>query len=151
MFKEEYIFFDVNVNTKTEVLEFISNQALSLGLTDDKNGLLEDFLKREEEFSTGLQDGFEIPHAKSSHAKEIAIIYARCKNPIKEWETLDDSFVTNLFALIVPKQNAGNEHLMMISKLATNLLEDEFKNTVRSSDNKSELTKYITKIIKEDN
>lgn len=151
MFKEEYIFFDVNVNTKKEVLEFVSDQALSLGLTDNKDGLLEDFLKREEEYSTGLQDGFAIPHAKSSHAKEIAIIYVSCKNPIKEWETLDDSLVTNLFALIVPKQNAGNEHLMMISKLATNLLEDEFKNKVKSSDNKSELTKYIKKIMKEDN
>lgn len=151
MFKEKYIFFDINVNTKTEALEFISNQALSLGLTDDKDGLLEDFLKREEEFSTGLQDGFAIPHAKSSHAKDIAIIYVSCKNPIKEWETLDDSLVTNLFALIVPKQNAGNEHLMMISKLATNLLEEEFKNTVRLSDNKSELKEYILKIMKEDN
>lgn len=151
MFKEEYIFFDVDVNTKTEVLEFISNQALKLGLTDNRDGLLNDFLKREEEFSTGLQDGFAIPHAKSSHAKKIAIIYVGCKNQIKEWETLDNSSVTNLFALIVPKENAGNEHLMMISKLATNLLEDEFKNTVRSSDNKSMLTEYILKIMKEDN
>ncbi|MFQ9515787.1 MAG: PTS sugar transporter subunit IIA [Eubacterium sp.] len=151
MFKEEYIFFDINVNTKTEALEFISNQALKLGLTDNRDGLLKDFLKREEEFSTGLQDGFAIPHAKSFHAKEIAIIYVRCKNPIEEWETLDDSSVTNLFALIVPKENAGNEHLMMISKLATNLLEDEFKNTVKSSVNKSELAEYISKIIKEDN
>ena len=56
MFKEEYIFFDVNVNTKTEALEFISEQALKLGLTDNKNELLNDFMKREEEFSTGLQD-----------------------------------------------------------------------------------------------
>lgn len=151
MFKEEYIFFDINVNTKTEALEFISNQALKLGLTDNRDGLLKDFLKREEEFSTGLQDGFAIPHAKSFHAKEIAIIYVRCKKPIEEWETLDDSSVTNLFALIVPKENAGNEHLMMISKLATNLLEDEFKNTVKSSVNKSELAEYISKIIKEDN
>ncbi len=151
MFKEEYIFFDVNVNTKIEALEFISEQALKLGLTDNKNELLNDFMKREEEFSTGLQDGFAIPHAKSSHAKKIAIIYVSCKNQIKEWETLDDSFVTNLFALIVPKQNAGNEHLMMISKLATNLLEDKFKNTVKSSKNKSELAEYIIKTMKEDN
>lgn len=64
---------------------------------------------------------------------------------------MDDSFVTNLFALIVPKQNAGNEHLMMISKLATNLLEDKFKNTVKSSKNKSELAEYIIKTMKEDN
>ncbi|WP_302626315.1 PTS sugar transporter subunit IIA [uncultured Eubacterium sp.] len=151
MFKEEYIFFNLDANTKTEALEFISNQASLLGLTDDKDGLLEDFLKREEEFSTGLQDGFAIPHAKSSHAKEIGIIYVTCKNPITEWETLDGSPVTNLFALIVPKKNAGNEHLMMISKLATNLLENDFKNTIKSSDNKSMLAEFILNMIKEEN
>ncbi len=150
MFKEEYIFFDVDVSTKKEALEFISNQAQVLGLTDDKDGLLKDFMERESEFSTGLQDGFAIPHAKSSHAQKIAIIYMRCKNEIKEWETLDDSPVTNLFALIVPKKNAGNEHLMMISKLAANLLEDEFKDKVKASHDKSELKEYILKIMKEE-
>ena len=55
-----------------------------------------------------------------------------------------------MFALIVPKENAGNEHLMMISKLATSLLEDDFKAKIKTSDNKAELAEYISKIIKED-
>lgn len=151
MFKEEYIYFDVDVKTKKEALEFISNQALALGLTDNKEGLLKDFLEREKEFSTGLQDGFAIPHAKSSHAKKIAIIYLNIKNEIHDWETLDGTSVTDLFALIVPKENAGNEHLMMISKLAANLLEDTFKDVVKSSSDKSKLKEYILKIMKEDN
>lgn len=151
MFKEKYVFFDTNVTTKNEALEFISDRALDLGLTDNKDGLLKDFLKREEEFSTGLQDGFAIPHAKSDYAKKVAIIYVGCKNTIDEWETLDDSSVTNLFALIVPKENAGNEHLMMISKLAASLLDDEFKTFVKSANDKSKLTEYILKIMKEDN
>lgn len=150
MFKDEYLFFDVDINTKTEALKFISHKALELGLTDDEDGLLGDFLKREEEFSTGLQDGFAIPHAKSDFAKKIAILYVRAKNNISGWETLDDSVVTDMFALIVPKENAGNEHLMMISKLATSLLEDDFKAKIKTSDNKAELAEYISKIIKED-
>lgn len=150
LFKDEYVFFDVDINTKNEALKFISHKAFELGLTDNESGLLSDFLKREEEFSTGLQDGFAIPHAKSDFAKQIAILYVRAKDSVSEWETLDDTKVTDLFALIVPKENAGNEHLLMISKLATSLLDDDFKLKVKTSTEKAKLAEYISKIIKED-
>lgn len=150
MIKENYIFFDIDAKNKEEALDFISSKAFEYGITDDKDGLLGDFLKREEEYSTGLQDEFAIPHAKSIHAKEVAIFFVKCKNEL-DWETLDDSKVKYLFALIVPMENAGNEHLLMISKLATSLLEDEFKDKVKSSTDKAELKEYILKIMKEDN
>lgn len=150
MFKEEYLFFDIEVSTREEALKFISHKALELGLTDDEEGLKEDFLKREGEFSTGLQDGFAIPHAKSDFAKRMGVFYVRCKKGIPEWETLDDKKVTDLFALIVPKESADNEHLMMISKLAANLLEDEFREAVKTASDKAELMKYLEKIIEEE-
>lgn len=40
---------------------------------------------------------------------------------------MDDTKVKYVFALIVPTEKAGNEHLIMISKLATSLLEDDLK------------------------
>ena len=150
MIKEKYIFFDVEATSKEELLEFVSDKAFEMGITDNKEGLLEDFLKREEDFSTGLQDEFAIPHAKSEYAKETAVFFVKCKNPL-DWETLDDTKVRYAFALIVPNEKAGNEHLIMISKLATSLLEDEFKDTVKSSTDKSMLKEYILKIMKEDN
>ncbi len=65
--------------------------------------------------------------------------------------TLDDTKVNYAFALIVPKEAAGNEHLMMISQLATNLLEDEFRDEVKSATDKSVLKEYILKNMKENN
>ncbi|MDD5949006.1 MAG: PTS sugar transporter subunit IIA [Lachnospiraceae bacterium] len=149
MLKEDYIFFDVDVKTKEEALRFISNQAQTLGLTDKAEGLYGDFVKREEEFSTGLQDGFAIPHAKSDYAKETAILFVSCKENL-DWETMDDKPVNYLFALIVPTTNAGNEHLMMISKLATSLLDDDFKEAVKASTNKTQLKEYILDKMKEE-
>lgn len=149
MVKEDYIYFNIDAATKEEALEFISDKAYELGVTDNRDGLLGDFLKREEEFSTGIQDEFAIPHAKSDHAKKIAIFYVTSKNPL-EWETMDGTKVKYMFALIVPTENAGNDHLMMISKLATNLLEDEFKDTVKSCTDKSVLKEYLLKKMKEE-
>jgi PTS system fructose-specific IIA component len=147
MLREEYLFFDVDVSTKEEALTFISHKALELGLTDDEARLKEDFIKREGEYSTGLQDGFAIPHAKSNFAKKMGVIYVRCKNGIQEWETMDDEKVTDLFALIVPKESADNRHLMMISRLATGLLEVEFKEIVKTALDKRELIKYLKQFI----
>lgn len=62
MIKENYIFFDIDAKNKEEALDFVSSKAFEYGITDDKDGLLGDFLKREEEYSTGLQDEFAIPH-----------------------------------------------------------------------------------------
>lgn len=150
MFKEDYIFLNQKLNSKEEALAFASDKALELGLTDDRDGLLKDFLEREKEYSTGLQDGFAIPHAKSNHVKEVAIFYISSDNIISEWETLDDTPVTHLFVLFVPKAHEGNTHLMMISNLATHLLEDDFREAVKKSSDKAQLKEYILKIMKED-
>lgn len=147
MLREEYLFFDVDVSTKKEALKYISHKALEMGLTDNEEGLMADFLKREGEFSTGLQDGFAIPHAKSDFAKKMGVFYVRCKSGIPEWETMDDKKVTDLFALIVPRESADNEHLMMISRLATGLLEDDFKKNVKIASDKEKLIKYLQKFI----
>lgn len=146
MIEDNYIFLNEDYKSKQELLSFIAAKAEELNICDTKEGLLEDLLAREAEFSTGLQDGFAIPHARSSHVKKVSVFFIRNKS-VLDWETLDDSEVHYLFALLVPKENEGNIHLQMISKLATCLLEDDFKYKIKSTSDKSELKDYILKNI----
>lgn len=146
MTEDNYIFLNEDYKSKQELLSFIAAKAEELNICDTKEGLLEDLLAREAEFSTGLQDGFAIPHARSSHVKKVSVFFIRNKS-VLDWETLDDSEVHYLFALLVPKENEGNIHLQMISKLATCLLEDDFKDKIKSTSDKSELKDYILKNI----
>ena len=146
MIEDNYIFLNEDYKSKQELLSFIAAKAEELNICDTKEGLLKDLLAREAEFSTGLQDGFAIPHARSSHVKKVSVFFIRNKS-VLDWETLDDSDVHYLFALLVPKENEGNIHLQMISKLATSLLEDDFKDKVKSTSDKSELKDYILKNI----
>lgn len=147
--EENNLFLDENLSTKEEVLEFISKKAEKLGITKNSEGLLKDLWKREGEFSTGLQDGFAIPHAKSEYVEYPSIIYIKSKNGI-EWETFDDSKVKYIFNLLVPKENKDNIHLKMLSKLATCLMEEEFKNEVSNSVDKGKLVEYINKKMMEE-
>jgi len=146
LIEDNYIFLNEDYKSKQELLSFIAAKAEELNICDTKEGLLKDLLAREAEFSTGLQDGFAIPHARSSHVKKVSVFFIRNKS-VLDWETLDDSDVHYLFALLVPKENEGNIHLQMISKLATSLLEDDFKDKVKSTSDKSELKDYILKNI----
>lgn len=149
MFSEDYIFLNLDVKTKEEALEFVSERAEEFHLTDDKKGLFEDFLKREE-LPTGLEDGFAIPHVTSDYAKGTAILYVSLKNPLTDWETFDGKPVTHFFALIVPKEKAGDVHLMMISRLATSLMEADFKHSLKNSPDKKIMKELICKAMKEE-
>ncbi|WP_270460621.1 PTS sugar transporter subunit IIA [Faecalitalea cylindroides] len=142
LIQDHYIFLNEDFHSKEEILQFIASKAKEYDICDTAEGLLDDLHKREEEFSTGLQDGFAIPHARSKHVKNVSVFFIRNKSKL-DWETLDESEVHYLFALLVPEQNEGNVHLQMISSLATSLLEDDFKEKIKSSTNTSELKEYI--------
>lgn len=145
-FTKENVFLNVNVENKDELLKYVSDQARKISLTDNPDSLLQAFKDREKEYSTGLQDGFAIPHAKSDAVKEVGIIYVRLSNPI-EWKTYDDKPVTDVFALMVPPENAGNTHLKMLANLSTALLEDDFKVDLRQKSSEEEVARYISKKI----
>ena len=141
---EKDILLHVKVADRDELLRLISKRAEELGNTDSAENLFKAFIEREKDYSTGLQEGFAIPHAKTNFVKSVGIIYARLDNPI-DWETYDDQPVTDVFALMVPEANAGTTHLQMLSNLATELLEDEFKQHLRELDNQKDISEYISK------
>lgn len=148
MFSKEKIFLNKDLKSKGEVLEFISKEALKLNVTDNQAGLLDDLWEREKSVSTGIQNGFAIPHCKSVYVKEPSIFYIRVKDEIK-WETLDDSDVKYVFNLLAPKDD-NNVHLMMLSKLAMCLMEEEFSQKVKGMDSEIELLEYVLAKIEEE-
>ncbi|GEO57832.1 PTS sugar transporter subunit IIA [Companilactobacillus bobalius] len=137
------ILLDINVSDRDDLLHFISDQCKSFGYTDSAKGLYESFIQREAEYSTGLQEGFAIPHAKTDFVKSAQIVYVRLNHPI-EWKTYDDKPVTDIFALMVPESGVGTVHLKMLSNLATALLEDDFKKKIRELNDSEKISEYIT-------
>lgn len=149
MIEERNVFLNVDIDNKLDMLKFISEKAEEIGITSNKDELLKDLIKREEEYSTGIQDGFAIPHAKSLSIKNPAVFYIKTTNDI-EWETFDGSNVRYIFSLMVPEENENNIHLMMLSKLATCLMDDDFRKEVMISDDKNKLVSYVSNKIKEE-
>lgn len=142
-FRNENILLDVAVKDKLALFEYIADYAVTHKLVADGEALVEAFLKREREVSTGLQDSFAIPHAKAAFINEPIVLFLKLSQPI-EWETFDDKPVANVFALLVPSEFEGMVHLQMISQIATSLMEESFTDIIKHTDDVTLLTKTIS-------
>lgn len=123
------IFLNQNFHSQKEVFEFLGDTMKHLQIVDESDTYIQALLQREEEFSTGLVDGFAIPHGKSVDIHEAAVIYIRNQIPL-EWETLDGSFVTDIFALAIPQ--GQDEHLDILIDLSKKLADTSFCQKLRT-------------------
>ena len=119
---------------RDEALSFISNEAVRAGIATDADDLMAAFLKRESEGSTGMMDGFAIPHAKSAAVDEAAVIVVKDATGVTGWETMDGAPVNVAIALLIPEVQAGTTHLKLLSKVAEALMDDAFRTAVKGSD-----------------
>lgn len=127
------VFVGQSLDTREDVLRFISEKAAELGITDDASAVYDAFVAREEMGETGMTDGFAVPHAKSDAIKEAAVIVVKNDHAI-EWPSFDDKPIDIAISLLVPDGEAGTMHIRLLSKTAVLLMKDEFKALVRGTD-----------------
>ena len=127
------VFVGQSLDTREDMLRFISEKAAELGITDDAGAVYDAFVAREEMGETGMTDGFAVPHAKSDAIKEAAVIVVKNDHAI-EWPSFDDKPIDIAISLLVPDGEAGTMHIRLLSKTAVLLMKDEFKAFVRDTD-----------------
>lgn len=141
-FTKDNIILNSLATTKEELLKEIAQYAKEKNYIDNVDNIYQAFLTREAEYSTGLQDGFAIPHAKALSVTTATVLYVRT-NQVLDWETFDDGGVTDVFALLVPKKEEGTVHIKMLSQLATALLEDSFKEELKATNDVKKIVNII--------
>ena len=142
--KEENIFLDQDFAGRDDVLSFISNEAVKHGIADDADALMQAFLTRESEGTTGMMDGFAIPHAKCSAVKTPSVIVVKDDSGVAGWDTMDQAPVNVAIALLIPEFQAGTTHLKLLSKVAEALMDEGFRATVKSATEPSQVLDAIS-------
>ena len=141
--KAENVFVAENFASRDEALSFVSNQAVKAGLADDADAVMNAFLAREAEGTTGMMEGFAIPHAKSDAITEAAVIVVKDDSGVTGWDTMDGAPVNVAIALLIPGAQAGTTHLKILSKVAEALMDEGFRATVKGSTDAAEIAKTI--------
>ena len=141
--KVENVFVAENFASRDEALSFVSNQAVKAGVADDADAVMNAFLAREAEGSTGMMEGFAIPHAKSDAITEAAVIVVKDDSGVTGWDAMDGAPVNVAIALLIPGAQAGTTHLKILSKVAEALMDEGFRATVKGSTDAAEIAKTI--------
>ena len=141
--KVENVFVAENFASRDEALSFVSNQAVKAGIASDADAVMNAFLAREAEGTTGMMEGFAIPHAKSDAITEAAVIVVKDESGVTGWDTMDGAPVNVAIALLIPGAQAGTTHLKILSKVAEALMDEDFRATVKGSTDAAEIAKTI--------
>lgn len=83
-------------------------------------------VKREEEFSTAVGYDYAIPHGKSQAVATAAVAFAHLSQPIL-WDEEEEDWAEYLFMIAVPASSAGDEHIQILTRLATAIMDDDFR------------------------
>ena len=141
--KVENVFVAEDFASRDEALSFVSNQAVKAGIASDADAVMNAFLAREAEGTTGMMEGFAIPHAKSDAITEAAVIVVKDESGVTGWDTMDGAPVNVAIALLIPGAQAGTTHLKILSKVAEALMDEDFRGTVKGSTDAAEIAKTI--------
>ena len=123
--------FGFVASTKDEGIRGVAGKMSAAGKVTALEEYIQGIYQREEEFTTGIGNGIAIPHCKSDCVKEAAFTLVKLKNSV-EWQSLDDAPVNYVIMLAAPNSKE-NVHLKMLSSLAANLMDDDFRDSLVSA------------------
>lgn len=139
-----FVFVNQVAHTKQEILELLASKAHDLQLVSCSDELLQAFVKRENQGSTGLVGGIAIPHATCGCLLDPSVIVLKLKDPI-DWQSIDKKPVSLIVALLIPQDKKGAEHLKSLSKLASLFKNPEACNAIMNAQTADELAQEINK------
>lgn len=134
------IVLDQNLGSQAEAFKVVANAFLEAGIIDDVDAYIAALEKREAEGTTGLIDGFAIPHGKAPTVKDGGVVYVRNNSGI-EWNSLDGSPITDIFGLAIPDN--GGSHLDTLVAISTKLMDPEVCASLRAANNEDEINEIF--------
>ncbi len=147
LLKKEGIALNQKAGTKVELIERLTALMDKTGAIKDKDVYMKDVLAREESGTTGIGEGVAIPHAKSSGVIK-AQLAAMTVPEGTDFESLDGE-ATKLFFLIAVPENSNDEHLKVLSRLSTMLMDETFRRDLLGAADEDAFLKIIEEKEKE--
>ena len=128
LLKPQSILLNASPTNKADDIYTLGDLMDKGGNLSDKAEYLEAVFAREESGSTGLGDGIATPHAKSAGVKEAGLAAMVVPNGV-DFEALDGQ-PSRLFFMIAAPEGAADTHVEVLSKLATMVIDPDFKNAL---------------------
>jgi fructose-specific phosphotransferase system IIA component len=103
----------------------------------DKDKVRQAILEREKIMSTGVGNGFAIPHGKTDAVKDIVAAFAITEHPV-DYQALDEQPVRLVF-LLVGRDSLVGPHIKLLSRISRLMNKEEFRRELLSSKSPKEV------------
>lgn len=134
---------DTKVSTKSDAINKLVDLMDGTGNLNDKETYKKAVLERESLSTTGIGDEIAIPHAKTKAVKKAGLSAMVIRDGI-DFDALDGEPVKLLFLIAAPN-GENNLHLEVLARLATMLMDNNFKNQLINAKSKEEFLGLIDK------
>ena len=112
--------------SKKEIIDAMISLVATSPKVMDREKVRKAIFEREEIMSTGVGNGFAIPHGKTDAVSDIVAAFAVTAEPI-DYQSLDEKPVRLVF-LLVGKDNMVGPHIKLLSRISRLMNKEEFRN-----------------------
>ena len=141
LLKSESIMLGAQPKDKRDAIAILTGLMEKGGNLSDKAQYEKDVLAREASGTTGLGDGIATPHAKSAGVKAPGLAAMTVPTGM-DFEAMDQN-PSRLFFEIAAPDTAADVHLEVLSKLATMIMDPDFKEALIAAKSKEEFLSLI--------
>lgn len=115
----------LQANTKEEIIDGMIELVARSEKVLDKAKVREAIFEREKIMSTGVGNGFAIPHGKTEAVTDVVAAFGITEKPI-DYESLDEQPVRLVF-LLVGKDSMVGPHIKLLSRISRLMNKEEFR------------------------
>lgn len=133
----ECVLSGIDCHSKKDALDTLAKTIADSDSATSQTEVFDCLLARERLGSTGLGKGIAIPHGRLKQGKKTLAAFIQLQEPV-DYNASDQQPVDLLFALIVP-EDATDEHLQILAKLAEMFSNDDVVRRLRAASTKEKL------------
>ncbi len=137
----ESIDANVDLDSKNDVLLHLVDLIGKAGVVTDIDKVRDVIFKREEIMSTGVGQGFAVPHAKTNAVNKTSAALLTLSQPV-DYQSLDNQPVQIVIMLVGP-EDAFSAHLRLLSRISRLMTDSEFRTRLAAAGSAQELYQCI--------
>ncbi len=129
MLKKENVWIK-DFSSKEEVFDFIAKQTNAKNSDISVEEVVTKLKQREDEVSTGFEDGIAIPHGKIENLSEPIINVIKTSDI--NWPSMDGQGTNFIICILVPI-DGGSDHLKILGEITRKLVSKDFRDKLKSA------------------
>jgi fructose-specific phosphotransferase system IIA component len=122
---EDLVVAGLEGKSKNEIIDAMVTIVARSPKVLDRDKIRDAIFEREKIMSTGVGNGFAIPHGKTDAVSDIVAAFAVTTAPI-DYDSLDEKPVRLVF-LLVGKDNLVGPHIKLLSRISRLMNKEEFR------------------------